>query len=147
MIDWQWITQLDSAVYCDGLAIRQRVFIVEQQVPEALEIDELEAMCHYVTGYRDQRAVATGRIYPKQPHQAKFQRIAVEADQRGQRIGALLLQEMERYAQQQGFTEALLDAQDHALAFYEKAGYEVCSEGFYDAGIPHHTMRKVLTHS
>lgn len=147
MIDWQWSTQLDSAVYYDGSAIRQRVFIVEQQVPEALEIDELEAMCHYVTGYRDQRAVATGRIYPKQPHQAKFQRIAVEADQRGQCIGALLLQEMERYAQQQGFTEALLDAQDHALAFYEKAGYEVCSEGFYDAGIPHHAMRKVLTHS
>ena len=43
-----------------------------------------------------------------------------------------------------GKMEIVLHAQDHALGFYERCGYEVEGDGFEEAGIPHHKMRKPL---
>ena len=40
--------------------------------------------------------------------------------------------------------EMKLNAQMSAVRFYEKLGYEIVSEEFMDAGIPHVTMIKAL---
>ncbi len=37
-----------------------------------------------------------------------------------------------------------LNAQKHAIGFYEKLGCEIISEEFLNAGIPHRTMIKNL---
>ena len=37
-----------------------------------------------------------------------------------------------------------LGAQDTAIAFYQKLGFTVISEGYLDAAIPHHAMAMKL---
>jgi len=46
-----------------------------------------------------------------------------------------------------GYTKTKLNAQTRAVDFYKRLGYKVVSEEFLDAGIPHVTMTKQLTHS
>jgi predicted GNAT family N-acyltransferase len=61
-------------------------------------------------------------------------------------VGRALLERMEADAAE-GATAIVLHAQDRALAFYARCGYRVEGEGFEEAGIPHHRMRKTLDES
>ncbi|MNN97524.1 putative N-acetyltransferase YjcF [compost metagenome] len=52
---------------------------------------------------------------------------------------------MEELARELGLEASILDAQCQAENFYKKLGYEVIStEPFYDAGILHVRMQKML---
>src|SRR6476620_403397 len=64
--------------YQQALAIRTEVFIVEQQVPVELEVDEYEQVATHVLAYDESgEAVAAGRILPYGDGVGKMQRIAV----------------------------------------------------------------------
>ena len=56
-------------------------------------------------------------------------------------VGAALMTYIERAVPGRDF---VLDAQMHALAFYERLGYVAEGDVFMDAGIPHRHMRKRL---
>jgi predicted GNAT family N-acyltransferase len=71
--------------------------------------------------------------------------MAVLPDWRNQGVGAALLASAIDYAANLGWPEVKLSAQTHAIGFYEKAGFIVCSEVYLDAGIPHRDMRRVLS--
>ena len=43
-------------------------------------------------------------------------------------------------AEDRGLTQQMLSAQVHATAFYERLGFEVVSDEFLEAGIPHVDM-------
>jgi predicted GNAT family N-acyltransferase len=118
-------------------AVRRRVFIEEQQVPEALEWDGLDASCHHVlvSGTAD-RPVATGRIKPD----GHIGRMAVLKDCRGQGIGSAVLAALLEVARQQQCTAVYLHAQVSAIPFYEKHGFVTSGRQFMDAGISHQTM-------
>jgi predicted GNAT family N-acyltransferase len=45
-----------------------------------------------------------------------------------------------RTAEEAGLTRQFLTAQVHATAFYERLGFQVVSEEFLEAGIPHVDM-------
>lgn len=142
-MDFIWTTDLSSSAYTDALAIRKKVFVEEQQVPMELEIDELEDQTLHVVGYLEGTPISTARIYEKYPQTYKIQRVAVDAGVRGQKRGIQLMQEVERYAKEIEGKALILDAQDYAIPFYEKLGYSISdAEGFMDAGIPHHSMKK-----
>ncbi|EOT47006.1 MULTISPECIES: GNAT family N-acetyltransferase [Enterococcus] len=137
-------TDIKDNIYQDALALRQAVFVVEQHVPETLEIDELEDKTIHFVGYKEDEAIATARILPLSATKAKLQRMAVRQQARGQQAGATLIQFIENSLQQQGFTTITLGAQLSAKGFYERLGYHVASEIFLDAGIEHVTMEKTL---
>ena len=132
------------------LAIRKEVFVMEQNVSPEEEIDEFdaspEACCHVLLRTDSGETVGTGRWRPYNPQgTAKLQRIAIRKEQRGKGLGSVLLLAMERQARAAGMEYAVLDAQCHAEAFYQKLGYETISaEPFYDAGILHVKMLKAL---
>ncbi|MGY0400989.1 GNAT family N-acetyltransferase [Carnobacterium jeotgali] len=144
-MEFIWTTDLNSSSYNDAIEIRKKVFVEEQLVPPALEIDDLENQTIHVIGYIENKAVATARLYKKDATTFKVQRVAVSLDFRKKNLGNQLMLEIERYAQSKHFKTLVLDAQDHALVFYEKLGYHMKGEGFLDAGIPHHMMSKKLS--
>lgn len=142
-MNFTWTTEMDSSVHEDAIKIRKKVFIEEQNVPPELEIDELEDQTLHVVGYLDGKAISTARIYEKHPQTYKIQRVAVDSAVRGQKRGVQLMLEIERYVKETGGKAMVLDAQDYAIPFYEKLGFSIANkEGFMDAGIPHHTMKK-----
>lgn len=144
-MNFEWTTDIESSIYKDSLALRKKVFVEEQKVPIDLEIDELESKTTHVVGYNQQHAVATARIFEKRPHTYKVQRVAVDSELRGKKIGMQLMQEVERYVSSLEGASMILEAQDYAIPFYEKLGFVITDpKGFMDAGIPHHAMAKEL---
>ncbi|WP_416294994.1 GNAT family N-acetyltransferase [Paenibacillus illinoisensis] len=131
-----------------ALGIRNDVFVIEQQVPAEIEIDQFDVISpdvHHVLLSTDGQAVATGRLIYYSKDTAKMQRIAVLQSHRSFGYGRVLLLAMEERARELGLTYSILDAQCQAQKFYEKLGYEVISEEpFYDADILHVRMRKRL---
>jgi len=131
-----------------ALGIRHDVFVIEQQVPAEIEIDQFDVISpdvHHVLLSTDGQAVATGRLIYYSKDTAKMQRIAVLQSYRSFGYGRVLLLAMEERARELGLAYAVLDAQCQAQKFYEKLGYEVISEEpFYDADILHVRMRKSL---
>ncbi|PAF30763.1 MULTISPECIES: GNAT family N-acetyltransferase [Paenibacillus] len=131
-----------------ALGIRHDVFVIEQQVPAEIEIDQFDVISpdvHHVLLSTNGQAVATGRLIYYSKDTAKMQRIAVLQSHRSFGYGRVLLLAMEERARELGLTYSVLDAQCQAQKFYEKLGYEVISEEpFYDADILHVRMRKSL---
>lgn len=121
-------------------AVRRRVFIEEQSVPEALEWDgEDEAALHWLA-WQDGVAVGTVRLRAG----GHIGRMAVLGEHRGRGIGARLLAAAIERARQDGLAEVYLHAQVHALEFYARAGFVAEGPEFDDAGIPHRSMRMAL---
>lgn len=142
-MEFRWTNDIANQVYEDALTIRKIVFIDEQNVPLELEIDDLEDKCEYVVCYIDNQPVATARLYMT-PEYAKVQRVAVYQANRGQKVGAKTLIEVERFAKQKGVKKLKLGAQEYAIPFYEKLNYQVCSSRYLDAGIWHKDMMKEI---
>lgn len=119
-------------------AIRTAVFIREQHVPPALEWDELdvEAM-HLLALDWSGNAIGCARILGN----GNIGRMAVLPAWRGQGVGTTLLQNAIRLCQLHGWQPVKLSAQTHAIPFYNRAGFTVCSEEYPDAGIPHRDMQ------
>ncbi|GAA0380579.1 GNAT family N-acetyltransferase [Bacillus horti] len=127
----------------DAFYARNKVFVEEQQVPAELEIDEHEDHSeHFVIYDSKQAPVGAGRLRPISETDAKVERICVLSELRGQGIGLLMMQELEKVALERGIHTLYLHAQDHAEAFYQKLGYATVSEPFEEAGIVHVKMKK-----
>lgn len=127
----------------DAYAVRRAVFIVEQQVPEDIERDHLDATAEHVVAYVGGVAAGAGRLIVD-GDVAHIGRLAVRAPVRGSGIGAALLDELESVALDRGCRVAELHAQLHARAFYERIDYVAEGPTFVEAGIEHVSMRKQL---
>ena len=63
---------------------------------------------------------------------------------RGQGVGDALLARMIALATELGHERVIVNAQTHALAFYEHHGFVAVGDEFDDAGIPHQAMERCL---
>lgn len=122
-------------------AIRETVFVAEQQVPIEEEWDELDPVCRHVLA-RDLSGhpIGTGRM----SHDGKIGRIAVMPEWRDRGVGAALLRTLLEQAREQGLAEVRLSAQVSALDFYLKHGFAEVGGRFMEAGIEHQTMRRAI---
>ena len=117
--------------------LRQQVFVIEQQVPVALEWDGLDAAAiHLLARDNNRHAIGCARILAG----GSIGRMAVLKNWRKQGVGYALLQAAIASCHSHGWLHISLSAQTHAIGFYERAGFVVCSEEYLDAGIPHRDM-------
>ena len=118
-------------------AVRRAVFIEEQHVPKALELDEADKSFHHVlVTNADDLPIGTGRIGPD----GHIGRMAVLQAYRRRGVGSALLSALLEYARQKKLAGVYLHAQLGAIPFYEKHGFIVSGEQFMDAGIAHRNM-------
>jgi len=126
------------------LEIRRVVFIEGQGVSAERERRDEEKPCRHFLVELEGKPVATLRVVAE-AGDAKIQRMAVLAEHQGQQIGAKMLRDvLEVLAKDENLTRAILGAQAHALSFYRRAGFNVISDAFEDAGITHYLMEKKL---
>ncbi|UJF15151.1 GNAT family N-acetyltransferase [Jeotgalibaca sp. MA1X17-3] len=144
MLTFDYTLDTNSPIYKDSLQIRRTVFISEQHVDPAIEIDEKESLCIHLVAYNPlKKAVATARLYPVSSTILKIQRVAVLREERKKRYGEELMQQIELIAREKEYTTLILGAQNHALPFYERLGYSIIGEEYEEAGILHHDMEKI----
>ncbi|MEH7014525.1 GNAT family N-acetyltransferase [Neobacillus niacini] len=127
----------------DAFSVRRTVFIDEQNVPEEEEIDQFEDDATHFVSYHEGVPVAAGRFRVVDGY-GKVERICVLKEARKTGSGKAIMSEIESYAFKNGLHKLKLNAQTHAIPFYASLGYEVVSEEFLDAGIPHKTMIKKI---
>lgn len=124
-------------------SIRKKVFVEEQGVPLSIEIDDHDQSATHLLVSQNGQAIGAGRFrWYDDKKTIKVERICMLPTHRGQGNGRELMQKVEEFAIQQKATQLLLNAQVTVLPFYEKLGYEQCSEEFMDAGIAHVSMQK-----
>lgn len=117
--------------------IRTKVFIEEQQVPIDLEWDSQDTSAqHLLVLTSTNEPIACARLL----NNGSIGRMAVLKEWRGLGIGTKLLNKAIAFHRQQGISFITLSAQVHAIPFYQKAGFEVISTPYLDAGILHVDM-------
>lgn len=125
-------------------ALRRVVFIDEQGVSEADEVDGLDGRAIHLLAWDGACPVGTARLLVKGVT-GKIGRVCVLPEARGLGLGAALIRSaLDVLRDQPGVAEAYLGSQSHATGFYEKLGFVVEGEEFLDAGIPHRHMRRSL---
>ncbi len=121
-------------------ALRRTVFIEEQGVPEADEIDDLDPVATHLLATVGGRPVGSARIVVM-GETGKIGRVCVLADQRGTGLGAALVRAaVAHLATVPGVRHAKLGAQTHAIGFYERLGFVATGPDYMDAVIPHRDM-------
>lgn len=125
----------------DCLSIRHEVFVKGQNVPVNEEIDGKDGESeHYLLKVDGQAAgVARVRFIARD---AKIERVAILDAFQNKGLGKQLMQAiLDDLKQNEHLAQACLGSQTHAIPFYERLGFTVCSEEYMDAGIPHKDMR------
>lgn len=133
------ITQVRWPEYAaELLAIRRAVFVDEQGVPEALEVDGRDDGAWHLLA-RDGAGLPVGcaRVLPD----AHIGRLAVLRSARGHGVGRDLLLAAVQLARRLGMGDLYLHAQTRARGFYEAAGFIAEGDEFPEAGIAHVLMR------
>jgi predicted GNAT family N-acyltransferase len=133
-----------AQAFRDLRQIREPVFVHEQGVPIAVELDALDPACVHVLARDPAGApVGTGRLAPD----GRIGRMAVLASWRGRGVGRALLRRLVDEARATGRTEVSLHAQVDAEAFYASEGFLPLGDRFEEAGIQHQAMHRSLGHA
>ncbi|ATL82238.1 GNAT family N-acetyltransferase [Streptomyces malaysiensis subsp. malaysiensis] len=140
-------------------AVRRQVFVVEQRIPVEEEMDAYdEHAVHLLATDGAGRPVGTVRFLHGAAADKKYGhagvdgattavlgRLAVTRAARGTGLGADLVRAVEAEAHRRGLSQVYLEAQTHALGFYERLGYEAYGPEFEEgSGIPHWAMRRAV---
>ena len=128
----------------DAFSVRRKVFVEEQGVPLTLELDEWDSTAFHFVVYASETPIGAGRLREINNGIGKVERVCVLEEYRGKHLGNLVMQALEEHAQKNNLQKIVLNAQVHAIAFYEKLGYVITSPEFMDADIPHRTMEKPM---
>ena len=133
-------TDLDTC-----FALRRAVFIDEQNVPEAEELDDLDAgAIHILARDAEGEAWGTARLLI-QGATGKIGRVAVRKGARGTGLGARLIEaSIAELGRIPGITRLKLSAQTYVIPFYERFGFVAYGPEYDDGGIPHRDMARDL---
>jgi predicted GNAT family N-acyltransferase len=137
----------DSERLSAAFSVRIPVFVDEQRVPAEEEVDDhdrTDTDARHALIRDGDMPVAAGRYYRIDDTTAQIGRMAVLAPYRGRGLGRQLLDALVADARRRGFTRAALNAQDHATAFYTKAGFTPFGDTLVECEILHQPMERAL---
>jgi predicted GNAT family N-acyltransferase len=134
-------------------AIRNAVFIQEQNVPVEIEMDSYDGTAIHILAYCNGEVCGAARLIISEDEApgtqvGKIGRVCVLASHRrrgiGRKVMEFAVEELRRSLRSGG--KARLGAQTHALAFYESVGFRLIPGDNYMAagGVPHRDMEMVL---
>lgn len=104
-------------------ALRRRVFVDEQGVPEDEVIDGLTGNVAHLLITRLGEPVGTARLVDLGSGMWRIGLVAVSAERRGHGLGAMAMRAAMEHIRRSGGREIVLDAQSDASGFYEKLGF------------------------
>ncbi len=124
--------------------LRRVVFIEEQGVPEADEIDDKDDLAIHLLATMAGRPAGSARLL-RDGVTGKIGRVCVIKPLRGVGLGAALIRAgVDQFRAMPGIARVKLGAQIHATGFYERLGFRAFGEEYLDAGIVHRDMELPL---
>lgn len=92
------------------------------------QFNKVDTIKEVIVAYQNNNPVGCGAIKPFSTTQAEVKRMYVHPDSRKQGIAAQILNELEKWATEIGFSACVLETgkkQPEAIALYQKAGYQI----------------------
>ncbi len=123
MPDFKWLSCEDDFSPC--LEVRKKVFCLEQGISEQTEFDSLDKESFHLLLSENGEAVGTGRIIKTDDKTVHFGHIAILENCRKNGFGKILIDEMVKKAKELSAEKITINAQLHAVKFYEKSGFAV----------------------
>jgi predicted GNAT family N-acyltransferase len=125
----------EEAQWC--LFIRRQVFIIGQNIPESIEMDDHKIDATYYLVTLAGKPVGTAR-YRKSSDGIKLERFAVLESARKLGVGSALVDFVLKDLKDE--KTIYLNAQESVITFYKKLGFDSVGNIFYEAEIPHQKM-------
>ncbi|WP_152052609.1 GNAT family N-acetyltransferase [Tautonia marina] len=156
-ITWRWcpFAELSIEDLYEVMALRQRVFVLEQACPY-VDADGLDPIAWHLLGWQlgptGRRLIASARVFERRPGanadadtEASIGRIVVERSSRGRGVGRLLMAEaIERCRQLAPDRAIRIHAQSYLQRFYEGFGFRPVTAPYLFDGIVHLDMVRAV---
>ena len=131
--------QLTTHELYEILRARFLVFVMEQHC-DYPDPDRVDYKATHFFIQEENEVIAYARLFHKEAADTwRFGRMLTT--KRGKGYGKRLVMEIIAYTKQLGASSLSMEAQMHAVRFYEKFGFKTYGEPFMDAGINHIEMR------
>jgi len=104
-------------------AIRKQVFVLEQHIPLALDLDGLDELSHHALVELAGSLVGTARLTVGEKGHAVMARIAVIEKYRGAGIAGQIIQSLIAYAQQLELATIEIHAHAYLKGYYQGFGF------------------------
>jgi ElaA protein len=142
--------ELTPAEMYAALHLRNRVFVVQQQITDEPDVDGRDPECHHallwlanasprISGQpADRQLVGTARIFTADTP-AVVGRVAVTTDKQRQGFGTTLMRQIQSFL---GERSAELHAQAYLEDWYRRLGWTRRGSTFQEAGIDHVMMQR-----
>lgn len=135
--------EMSHPLYKQEQDLRNRILLRPIGLPDhAWEMDDDKAW-HFVAVEED-KVVGCVILVPLHNGQAQLKQMAVETARQSEGVGRLLIGTLLAFAKQQALAEVVCHAQDRAIPFYIKNGFEIYGDPFVEVGVLHHHMRIIL---
>jgi predicted GNAT family N-acyltransferase len=97
-----------------------------------------------IGAFEDDQMLGCCMVVENTPSTAQLRQIAVPNTLQGKGVGRALILFAENLARDHGYKTMCMDARKNTVHFFEKMGYNVCSDEFIKITIPHVQMKKEL---
>ena len=140
----KFFEELTAKELYEILKARAEIFIMEQSInyQDMDDIDYRSLHCFYM---ENNKVVAYLRAFPEKDCVDAVRIGRVLTLKHGSGMGRRLMEEsMVQIKDKMNCKRIVMDAQTHTIGFYEKFGFEVTSEEFWEEGILHVAMERCI---
>lgn len=139
---FKFIKTSDSE-YIAERELRARVLREPLGLPYGAEVFPFEDAAYHLVAIEDDQVIGCVMFNPEGKNGRMLQ-MAVIQDRQKNGIGTGLVHELEARLMHDGFHDIYLHAREEAVPFYQRLGYVIEGEPFFEVGIRHRMMRKKL---
>jgi len=125
-----------------AFAVRRRVFVEEQGVPEDEEYDDCDSEALHIVAKEGDRVIGTARVQFLVDNHAKIERMAILKSFRRKGIGTKIMTFLNEELKNRQVKQVALHAQCVVAGFYESCGFKKYGSPFLEVGIQHIKMQK-----
>ncbi len=134
----KFFDELTTRELYELLKVRSEIFVVEQNCVYQ-DIDDIDYESLHLFFDENGRVEAYLRVFRKDADTIQIGRVLTRKHGRG--LGRLLLQEGINQVRKRWKPKKIyIEAQCYATGYYEREGFEICSDEFLEDGIPHVQM-------
>ena len=124
--------------------LRMRVLLQPIGVPHTYINPERESADILVGAYDEGKLLGCCILTRLDEETLQLRQMAVESTLQGKGIGAAIVRFAEEEAKARGYRKLIMHARDVVIDFYKKCGYSVSGAQFFEVGIPHHKMERLV---
>jgi N-acetylglutamate synthase-like GNAT family acetyltransferase len=98
----------------------------------------------FLGAFEDHEMIGCCILTRKDDDTVQLRQMAVHPSSQGSGLGTSILKFAETVAKQHGFKTVMMHARNQVIPFYQKSGYEITGNEFFEVGIGHHQMQKQI---